>query len=384
LNSQEGLALEVRRKTGLVIDPYFSATKFQWLIDNATSTRRLLKVRKLLLGTSDAWLIWRMTGSRYLVTDFATASRTMLLNIHKMKWDDDLLHLFKVPGESLPDLVENSGDLAHTNPDSFLGIDAPISGMIVDQQAALFGHGCFKEGELKNTYGTGCFMLLNTGRAPRSSYHGLLTTVAWVLKGARTYALDGGVYSAGSAIDWLVNALGVIKTPDESDKVASSIRSNDGVFFVPAFVGLAAPYWDSLARGTIVGMTDRTNRATIVRAALESIAYQVDQVLSCMEADSRLSVRKLRVDGGPTANRFLMQFQADVSGVPVEVPEFSEVTARGTALLAGLGEGFYDHPSELTAGGRKTTYMPKMRSSERLSLLSGWRKAVDRSRSWGA
>jgi len=380
LKAREGLAREVRSKTGLVVDPYFSATKIQWLTDNVKNARRLARSHKLLFGTSDAWLIWKMTGARYLITDFATASRTMLFNIHKMKWDEDLVQLFKLPEECLPDLVQNSGRLAYTDPDSFLSIQAPISGLIVDQQAALFGHGCFKQGELKNTYGTGCFTLMNTGSTPKLSQHGLLTTVAWVLNGIRTYALDGGVYTAGSAIDWLVNGLRIIRTPAESDELASSIPTNEGVFFVPAFVGLAAPYWDPLARGTIVGMTDRTNRASIVRATLESIAYQVDGVLRCMEADSRLPVRKLRVDGGPTANEFLMQFQADISDVPVEVPEMSEVTARGTALLAGLGVDFWDEASELITSARKITYKPRMRSGERARLLSGWRNAVARSR----
>jgi glycerol kinase len=352
------------------------------LIDNVRNSRKLAKKQKLVLGTSDAWLIWKMTGRRYLITDVTTASRTLLLDIKKMKWDNDLLQLFKVPEGCLPELVQNSGHLAYTDPDSFLGIRAPLSGLVVDQQAALFGHGCFKRGELKNTYGTGCFTLMNTGDAPRYSHHGLLTTVAWVLDGVRTYALDGGVYTAGSAIDWLVNGLGIIRTPAESEELASSIPNNEGVFFVPAFVGLAAPYWDSSARGTIVGMTDRTTRATIARAALESIAYQVDEVLRCMEADSRLRVRKLRVDGGPTVNRFLMQFQADISNVSLEVPEVSEVTARGTALLAGLGIDFWDDALEIIASARKTIYKPRMRLSERLLLLSRWRRAVARSRRW--
>jgi len=382
LRAREGLEREIRSKTGLIIDPYFSATKLRWLIDNVQKAKRLAKSRKLVLGTSDAWLIRKMAGARYLITDFATASRTMLLNIHKLQWDEDLLQLFKLPDECLPDLIENSGQLAYTDPVSFLGIQAPISGLIVDQQAALFGQGCFKEGELKNTYGTGCFTLMNTGSTPKFSHHRLLTTVAWVLNGTVTYALDGGVYTAGSAIDWLVNGLGIIRTPADSEKLASSIPSNEGVFFVPAFVGLAAPYWDPLARGTIVGMTNRTTRATIARATLESIAYQVENVLRCLEADSRLPVQRLRVDGGPTANRFLMQFQADISNVLVEVPEIREVTARGTALLAAAGVGFWDDATKIIASARKTIYKPSMRSSERVRLLSGWRKAVARSRRW--
>lgn len=380
LKAQPGLQREVRRKTGLVIDPYFSASKLRWLIDNAKNAKRLAKSGQLLFGTSDAWLVWKMSGSRYLITDPATASRTMVFNIHKMEWDEELLQLFKLPRECLPEVVENSGQLAYTDPGSFLGIQAPISGLIVDQQAALFGHGCFKEGELKNTYGTGCFMLMNIGDFPKLSHHGLLTTVAWVLNGTRKFALDGGVYTAGSAIDWLVNGLGIIKSPSETDKLASSIPNNEGVYFVPAFVGLAAPYWDSSARGTVVGITERTTKANIARATLESIAYQVHDVLRCMEADTGLAVRKLRVDGGPTANRFLMQFQADITGIPVEVPEFTEMTTKGTAMLAGIGIDFWADASELIASARKSTYKPKMHSNERARLISGWRRAVARSR----
>jgi len=384
LKTRKGLATRIRTKTGLVIDPYFSATKIRWLIDNAKGAKRLAKSRNLLVGTSDSWLIWKMSGRRDLITDFATASRTMLFNIHRMEWDEDLLQVFKVPKDTLPEPVENSGQLARTDPDSFLGIQAPISGLAVDQQAALFGHGCFKEGELKNTYGTGCFMLLNTGNKPRRSHYGLLTTVAWVLEGVRTYALDGGVYTAGSAVDWLVKSLGIIGTAAESEKLALSVSDNEGVFFVPAFVGLAAPYWDSSARGTLVGMTDRTSRATIARAALESIAFQVDGILRAMKSDSKSRVRKLSVDGGPTANRFLMQFQADISGVRVQVPEFAEMTVRGTALLAGLGCDFWDDASALLAHERNLIYKPKMRLGERLRLKSRWAEAVARSRGWDA
>jgi glycerol kinase len=382
LKSRTGLKREVRAKTGLVIDPYFSATKLRWLIDNTKNAKKLARTGKLLLGTSDSYLTWNLSGRRSFVTDYATASRTLLLNIHKMTWDESLLEQFRVSRECLPSLVENSGQLAHTDPNSFLGIDAPISGLMVDQQAALFGHGCFKRGELKNTYGTGCFALMNIGNRPKLSRHGLLTTVAWMIDGAKTYALDGGVYTAGSAIDWLVNGLGIIKDPAETDELARSTESNEGVFFVPAFVGLAAPYWDSSARGTIVGMTDRTNKATVARATLESVAYQVEGVLRCMEADSGSRTRKLTVDGGPTANSFLMQFQADILGIPVEVPKLREVTVRGTALLAGLGVNFWDDPSELIASEARTTYKPTMPPSERFLLLAGWKRAVARSRRW--
>lgn len=383
LKTRTGLARTIRHKTGLVIDPYFSATKIRWIIDNVNRAKRLADSDELVLGTSDTWIIRKMTGRSNPITDFATASRTMLFNIHKMKWDEDLLRNFGLPEAGLPDVVPNSGTSAYTDPRSFLGIEAPISGLIVDQQAALFGHGCFKKGEMKNTYGTGCFMLMNTGRTPKLSRHGLLTTVAWVIDGVRNYALDGGVYTAGSAIDWLVKGLGIIKEPGETNKLASSIPNNDGVFFVPAFVGLAAPYWDSSARGIIVGITDRTTPARIARATLESIAYQADDILHCMEADSDLFARKLMVDGGPTANRFLMQFQANISGIPVEVPRTSEVTARGTAFLAGLGVDFWDDVSEIIRSQKHMLYKPNMGSSERAQLLKCWRQAVACSRRWG-
>jgi glycerol kinase len=383
MKKRKGLASEIRSKTGLVIDPYFSATKIRWILDNVKHAKRLAKSHQLLLGTSDTWLLWKMTGSSHLITDFATASRTMLFNIHKMKWDEDLLRIFKLPNGTLPDIVQNSGSLAYTDPQSFLGIHAPISGLIVDQQAALFGHGCLKQGEMKNTYGTGCFMLMNTGHTPKLSGHGLLTTVAWVVKGIRNYALDGGVYTAGSAVDWLIKGLGIVRDPAETHSLASSIPNNEGVFFVPAFVGLAAPYWDSLARGTIVGITNRTTTAGIARATLESIAYQVDEVLHCMKADSNLPVKRLRVDGGPTANQFLMQFQADISGISVEVPRTPEVTGMGTALLTGLGVDFWDDVSELIGSQREVVYQPKMRPSERARLIKCWKQAVARSRGRG-
>ena len=379
---KQGLEAEITKRTGLIIDPYFSATKIRWIIDNVKGAANLVRHDEARFGTTDTWLAWKMSRGHYFVTDCATASRTLLFNIHTMKWDDELLRIFSVPDSVLSEVHPNSGDIAHTEPDAFLGIEAPISGIIVDQQAALFGHGCFTEGESKNTYGTGCFMLMNTGRTPRVSRNGLLTTVAWVIDGTRSYALDGGVYVAGSAIDWLIRGLGIIKRPEETNDLASSIPNNEGVFLVPAFVGLAAPYWDSYARGTIVGITDGTTRAHIVRATLESIAYQVNEVLACMEADSRLKVDKLKVDGGPTGNRFLMQFQADISGIPVEVPQVSEVTAQGTAFLAGLGVDFWSDLSELIKLQRTHTYTPLMPESERTYLFEEWKRAVDRSRNW--
>jgi glycerol kinase len=377
-----GLQSEIRRRTGLIIDPYFSATKVRWILDHVKKAKQNARRGEAVFGTTDTWVVWKMSRGRHFVTDCATASRTMLFNIHKMRWDKELLHIFGLPDAILADVHPNSGDIGRTDPNSFLGIDAPISGLIVDQQSALFGHGCFSEGDMKNTYGTGCFMLMNTGRGPKTSRNNLLTTVAWVIDGKRNYALDGGVYVAGSAIDWLIRGLGIVRKPEETGKIASSILSNQGVFFVPAFVGLAAPYWDSYARGTIVGISDGTTRAHIIRATLESIAYQVDEVLRCMQADSELKVRKLRVDGGPTANRFLMQFQADISGMLVEVPLISEVTAQGAALLAGMGIDFWDDPAELIRSRKTRIYKPRMTVAERKRLRHDWVRAVSRARNW--
>jgi len=379
---KEGLEPEIRKRTGLLIDPYFSATKIRWILDNIKGAERLAGRGEVLFGTTDTWLAWKMSRGKYFVTDCATASRTMLFNIHKMEWDSELLRIFSLPNGILAEVHSNSGDIAHTDPGAFLGIDAPISGMIVDQQSALFGHGCFYEGQSKNTYGTGCFMLMNTGQTPRFSKNGLLTTVAWVIDGKRSYALDGGVYVAGSAIDWLVRGLEIIKKPDDTSRLANSLPNNEGVFMVPAFVGLAAPYWDSYARGTIIGITDRTTRAHIVRATLESIAFQVNEILACMEADSQLKVDRLRVDGGPTSNSFLMQFQADISGIPVEVPRVSEVTAQGVAFLAGLAVDFWSDFTDLTRLNRPHVYNPQMQKTERARLVEDWTRAVDRSRNW--
>jgi len=378
----EGLEPTVRRKTGLLIDPYFSATKIRWIIDNVPQAKQLLKSGDLTFGTTDTWLIWNMTKGHRHVTDYSTASRTMLLNIRRLEWDEELLEMFRVPSEVMPELCPNAGVVAHTDPQAFLGIDAPVSGVIVDQQGALFGHGCVREGDLKNTYGTGCFMLMNIGDRPRLSKNKLLTTVAWVLAGRATYALDGGVYVAGSAIDWLGRGLGIVRGPKETSQLAKSVDSNEGIYFVPAFVGLAAPYWDSYARGTIVGITDGTRRAHLVRATLESIAFQVNEVLRCMRADTGLNVRKLRVDGGPTANEFLMQFQADISGLPVEVPEVSEVTALGAAYLAGMGSGIWGGTEEMSKSTKSRIYLPKMPEGTRKRLINDWNRAVARSRNW--
>lgn len=378
-----GLEPLIRRKTGLLVDPYFSATKIRWILDNVKGARQQALKGEALLGTSDTWLVWKMSDGRDFVTDFATASRTMLLGIHKLDWDDEILKMFRLPSKVLPELRSNSETSSYTDPRSFLGIDAPISGLIVDQQGALFGHGCYKQGDMKNTYGTGCFLLMNIGNLPRFSRHRLLTTVAWVINGKRNYALDGGVYVAGAAIDWLVGQLGLTPSPEQTSTISSSVKDTQGVFFVPAFVGLAAPYWESDVRGTVVGITEGTTSAHVVRATLEAIAYQVKELLDCMEADSQLKVRKLRVDGGPTGNPFLMQFQADISGIPIEVPSVREVTAQGAAFLAGLAVDFWENVEDLTRLRRiARVYRPKMSEESRTRLLREWKRAVAAARIW--
>jgi len=380
---QDGLEPVIRKKTGLLVDPYFSATKIRWILDNVKGARRQAWKAEALFGTSDTWLVWKMSHGRDFITDFATASRTMLLNIHKLDWDDEILKMLKLPDKVLPVLHSNSETSSHTDPKSFLGIDAPISGLIVDQQGALFGHGCYRQGDMKNTYGTGCFLLMNTGNRPKFSRHKLLTTVAWVIDGRRNYALDGGVYVAGAGIDWVARELGLAPSPEETSTISSSVEDTGGVFFVPALVGLAAPYWESDVRGTIVGITEGTTRAHIVRATLEAIAYQVKGLLDCMEADSQLKVKKLRVDGGPTSNPFLMQFQADITGIPIEVPSVREVTAQGAAFLAGLAVDFWEKVEDLARLRRiAKIYKPKMPKESRTRLLSEWRRAVAAARSW--
>jgi len=380
---KDGLEPIIRRKTGLLIDPYFSATKIRWILDNVKRARQLALKGEALFGTSDTWLIWKMSRGRDFVTDFATASRTMLLNIHRLDWDEEILQMLRLPNKVLPELHSNSETSSQTDPRSFLGIDAPISGLIVDQQGALFGHGCHKQGDLKNTYGTGCFLLMNTGNRPKFSRHKLLTTIAWVIDGKRNYALDGGVYVAGAAIDWLVRAVGLVRRPQETSTVSSSVRDTRGVFFVPAFVGLAAPHWDSDVRGTIVGITEGTTGAHLVRATLEAIAYRVEELIDCMEADSQLKVKKLRVDGGPTDNPFLMQFQADISGIPIEVASVREVTAQGAAFLAGLAVDFWEDLEDLTHMRRTAkVYNPRMPPECRVRLLREWKRAVATARIW--
>ncbi|MCL6598847.1 MAG: glycerol kinase GlpK [Alicyclobacillus macrosporangiidus] len=369
----------IRERTGLVVDAYFSASKVQWILDHVSGARERAAKGELLFGTIDTWLVWKLSGGKVHVTDYSNASRTMLFNIHNLCWDDDLLGLFGVPAAMLPQVRPSSEVYAHTDPALFDGVSLPIAGIAGDQQAALFGQLCFSPGLAKNTYGTGCFLLMNTGERPMVSSHGLLTTIAWGVGGRVEYALEGSVFIAGAAVQWLRDGLRVINTAAESERYAQRVPSSDGVYVVPAFVGLGAPYWDMEARGAVFGLTRGTTREHLVRATLESIAYQSRDVLEAMERDAGVRLSGLRADGGAAANRFLMQFQADVLGVPVEVPKVTETTALGAAYLAGLAVGFWESQAEIQRNwGLDERYMPRMAQDERDRLYAGWKDAVAR------
>jgi glycerol kinase len=378
-----GRDAEIRDKTGLVVDAYFSATKLAWLLDNVPGAREMANGGELMFGTVDSFLIWRLSGRTVHVTDVSNASRTMLFNIHTLDWDEELLALFRVPRSMLPEVRSSSEGYGETA-DGILGLPGriPIAGCAGDQQAATFGQTCFAFGQAKNTYGTGCFMLMNTGTRPVVSENNLLTTVGWQISGETTYCLEGSVFVAGAAIQYLRDELRIIAGAAESERIASAVESTGGVYFVPAFVGLGAPYWDQYARGAIVGLTRGSGRAEIVRAALESVAYQTRDLLDAMVRDCGASVPVLRVDGGMTPNDFLMQFQADILGIPVERAAVTETTALGAAYLAGLAVGVWGSPAELIAerGGRR--FEPTMPESERERLYAGWRRAVERARGW--
>jgi glycerol kinase len=378
-----GLAQMIEERTGLVLDAYFSGTKIRWLLNSVAGARELAQAGRLAFGTVDSWLIWKLTGGRLHVTDPSNASRTLLFNIKRGDWDDDLLSALDVPRQLLPVVAPSSAVIGQTDARLF-GRPIPIAGNAGDQQAALFGHGCISPGMSKNTYGTGCFMLLNTGSNPVCSKNKLLTTVAWkIADHPIEYALEGSVFIAGAAIGWLRDGLKIINSASEAEALACSVADSGGVYFVPAFVGLGAPYWDSGARGTIVGLTRGSTREHIVRAALEGIAYQTYEVLTAMQDDSGIKISELRVDGGAARNDFLMQFQADILGIPVVRPENTEVSAAGAAKLAGLAVGFWRDASEVSALWKcERTFEPRMRSSERERLLDGWRRAVERARGW--
>jgi glycerol kinase len=379
---QRGHEALFARRTGLVLDAYFSGTKLAWLLDNVPGARARARAGELAFGTIDTWLAWQLSGGTAHVTDPGNASRTLLFDIHTLTWDDELLALLDIPRAVLPAVVDSSGVFATTRCEG-LPAGLPIAGLAGDQQAALFGQACHRPGLAKNTYGTGCFLLMNTGTRPAVSRHRLLTTVAWRRSGTTHYALEGSVFIAGAAIQWLRDGLGVIDHASAIDALAASVPDTGGVYFVPALSGLGAPYWDPHARGTIVGITRGTTRAHLARATLEAIAFQSAELLEAMVADSGVALAELRVDGGATASAQLMQAQADLLGVPVVRPLVTETTALGAAYLAGLATGFWKDEAEIAAlWTRERVFEPAMGRDEAATRLAGWRRAVERSRDW--
>jgi glycerol kinase len=378
----EGLEDTVRAKTGLVIDPYFAGTKLRWMFDQIKGLRA--KASRLAFGTIDSWLIWKLTNGHEHVTDYTNASRTLLFDILQRRWDDDLCWLMGVPREILPQVARSSGVVANTHP-RVLGAEVPISGIAGDQQAALFGQGCFEPGLAKNTYGTGCFVLMFTGDEAVASKKGLLTTIACAADGTPAYALEGAIFVAGAAVQWLRDGLGVLKTAEESERLAKKVDSTLGVYLVPAFVGLGAPYWDSAARGALLGLTRGVTREHVARATLESLAYQTRDVVDTMAAESGRPLVGLRVDGGAAANDFLMQFQADVLDATVDRPKIIETTALGAALLAGRGVGLWPNVATLErVRQRDRVFKPRMKPEKRAELYEGWRRAVAATRLMGS
>lgn len=371
----------IRRKTGLVTDAYFSGTKAAWILDNVKDSRKRAQAGEIAFGTVDTWLVNRLSGGRAHVTDVSNASRTLLYDIRRQRWDDEILNKLKIPAAVLPEVRSSSEVYAETSPELF-GSPIPIAGIAGDQQAALFGQACFKPGMMKNTYGTGCFLLMNTGAKANASKNGLLTTIAWRTGKETEYALEGSVFIAGAAIQWLRDGLGIISNAAETEGLAASVADNHGVYFVPAFVGLGAPYWDQNARGAIVGLTRGATKAHLARAALEAMAYQTRDVVECMQRDSGIRARELRVDGGATRNDLLCQFQADILGIPVVRPVITETTALGAAYLAGLAVGFWKSESEIARQWQvEKRFEPKMKKSDRERLYSGWLDAVNKVKS---
>lgn len=374
-----GLESKFKTKTGLVIDAYFSGTKIKWILDHVPGSREKAERGELLFGTMDTWLVWKLTQGRVHVTDYSNASRTLLYNIRELQWDEELLHELQVPLAMLPDVKPSSYLYRKTAPGSFFGHEIPIAGIAGDQQAALFGQTCFEPGMAKNTYGTGCFMLMNTGNRVIESQSGLLTTIAWGIDGQVTYALEGSIFIAGAVIQWLRDELKLIETAADSEYFASKVPDNGGVYVVPAFTGLGAPHWDMRARGAILGLTRGSNKNHIIRAALESMAYQTKDVLTAMEADSSLKLKLLKVDGGAVANNLLMQFQSDILGVKVERPQCIETTALGAAYLAGLATGFWPNAEELIKRySIDRHFQPQMAEENSHQFYLGWREAVSR------
>jgi len=378
----DGASGMIQEKTGLLVDAYFSATKIRWLIDNVPGARARADAGKLLFGTVDSWLLWKLTGHGVHATDVSNASRTMLFNIHELTWDDELLELFQIPASMLPAVRPSSEIYGRVSP--ALGIESiPISGIAGDQQAALFGQMCLAPGMSKNTYGTGCFLLQNIGTRPRRSEHQLITTVAWKIGDRTEYALEGSVFIGGAVVQWVRDGLGLVRTAPEIEPLAATVPDNGGVYLVPAFAGLGAPHWDSYARGTIIGITRGTTAGHFARAALESIAYQVADLLDAMRADAGVPVTELRVDGGAAVNDTLMQFQADLLGVPVVRPEVTETTALGAAYLAGLAVGYWSSVDEISRQWRAARrFEPQMPRGTVNALRARWTEAVARSRAW--
>jgi glycerol kinase len=370
----------IRRKTGLVIDAYFSATKVQWILQNVKGARARAKAGELAFGTVDSWLVWNLTAGKVHVTDVSNASRTMLFDIVKGQWDDELLKIFGVPRSMLPEVRSSSEVYGES---TLFGAPIPIAGIAGDQQAALFGQVCTKPGMVKNTYGTGCFMLMNTGTKPIASKNNLLTTIAWRIGGRTEYALEGSIFIAGAVVQWLRDGLEIIRSSAEVEGLAASVPDTGGVYLVPAFAGLGAPHWDQYARGTIVGLTRGTTRAHIARAALEGIALQVMDVLKAMEADAGIKLRELRVDGGASANDLIMQLQADLLNVPVVRPKVAETTALGAAYLAGLAVGYWKSQADIARQWRADKrFVPAMTPSARKRIATGWAKALSRAKAW--
>ncbi|MBL7166097.1 MAG: glycerol kinase GlpK [Dehalococcoidales bacterium] len=382
---RRGLAGSIREKTGLIIDAYFSATKLRWILDHIPRGQHRAEQGDLLFGTVDSWLVWNLTGGAVHVTDYTNASRTMLFNIHTLQWDNDLLSALDIPETVLPEVMPSSHVYGETVPGVLGDVRVPLCGIAGDQQAALFGQACYETGMAKNTYGTGSFVLLNTGDRPVLSDKGLVTTLAWGLGDRVTYAMEGSIFITGAVVQWLRDGLGIIEQAAESETLARAVPDNGGVFFVPAFVGLGAPYWDMYARGSIFGLTRGTTREHLVRAALESIAYQSRDVIETMSAEADLQLPLLRVDGGGTANAFLMQFQADMLGVPIQVPAVTETTALGAAYLAGLATGLWQDTTEIARLWQPAkTYEPTMSRDRRETLYAGWKRAVEHTRGWAS
>lgn len=378
-----GLETYIRDNTGLVVDAYFSGTKVKWILDNVEGAREKAENGELLFGNIDTWLIWNLTRGKVHVTDYSNASRTMLYNIKDLKWDEKILKAFNIPACMLPEVRPSSEVYGHTDAATFGGANIPIAGIAGDQQAALFGQACFSPGMAKNTYGTGCFMLMNTGEKMIPSKNGLLTTIAWGLDGKVEYALEGSIFIAGASVQWLRDELKLIDSAEESEHYAKQVDDTHGVYMVPAFAGLGAPYWDMYARGAIVGLTRGANKNHIIRATLESIAYQTRDVLEAMQEDSGIELKTLKVDGGATANNFLMQFQADILGNEVARPKVTETTALGAAYLAGLAVGFWDSKEEISKNWAvDTLFKTNTQPENRENLYSGWKRAVERSRGW--